>query len=156
MMDFMYNGELQIFQDDLDRFLNVAQRFKLEGLTTATDQEKEVNGKETEHSNNKEANFRKGFINKTKPKPDMDIAKVSINSTPGNISEIDEQIEQIIIKNLDGTYSCYLCGKNSGRQMGHCKNHIETHLEGLSFNCPLCEKTFRSRPSLAVHKSTKH
>ena len=30
MMDYMYNGELQIFQDDLDRFLNVAQRLKLE------------------------------------------------------------------------------------------------------------------------------
>ena len=142
-MDYMYNGELQIFQDDLDRFLNVAQRFKLEGLTSATDQEKEVNGKETEHSNDKETNFQKGFINITKSNPDRVIAKVSINNTPVNISEINEQIEQNIIRNWDGTYSCYLCGKNSGRQMGHCKNHIETHLEGLSFNCPLCEKTFR-------------
>ena len=25
-------GEVQIFQDDLDRFLNIAQRVKLEGL----------------------------------------------------------------------------------------------------------------------------
>ena len=30
----MYNGEVQIFQEDLDRFLNVAQRLKLEGLLT--------------------------------------------------------------------------------------------------------------------------
>ena len=30
MMDYMYNGELQIFQDDLDRFLNIAQRLKLQ------------------------------------------------------------------------------------------------------------------------------
>ena len=49
MMDYMYNGELQIFQDDLDRFLNVAQRFKLEGLINDpyANQEEEVDAKET-------------------------------------------------------------------------------------------------------------
>ena len=56
MMDYIYNGELQIFQEDLDRFLNVAQRFKLEGLITdpddGADQEEELNVKETEHFNN--------------------------------------------------------------------------------------------------------
>ena len=28
VMDYIYNGELQIFQEDLDRFLNVAQRLR--------------------------------------------------------------------------------------------------------------------------------
>ena len=32
IMDYIYNGEVQIFQDNLDRFLTVAQRLKLEGL----------------------------------------------------------------------------------------------------------------------------
>ena len=32
IMDYIYNGEVQIYQDDLDRFLIVAQRLKLEGL----------------------------------------------------------------------------------------------------------------------------
>ena len=32
MLDYMYNGEVQIYQDDLDRFLNVAQRFQFKGL----------------------------------------------------------------------------------------------------------------------------
>merc|ERR1712126_268988 len=32
IMDYIYNGEVQIFQEDLDRFLIVAQRLKLEGL----------------------------------------------------------------------------------------------------------------------------
>ena len=32
MMDYIYNGELQIFQEDLDRFLDVAQRLKIQGL----------------------------------------------------------------------------------------------------------------------------
>jgi len=30
--DYVYNGEVNIYQDDLDRFLNIAERYKLEGL----------------------------------------------------------------------------------------------------------------------------
>ena len=30
----MYNGEVQVFQDELDRFLSIAERFKLQGLIT--------------------------------------------------------------------------------------------------------------------------
>ena len=37
IMDYIYNGELQIFQEDLDRFLNVAQRLKIEGLLAGSE-----------------------------------------------------------------------------------------------------------------------
>ena len=162
MMDYMYNGEIQIFQDDLDRFLNVAQRLKLEGLISdpEAEQEEETNIKETENRNiNKETNFQDNSSYRTKTKAEAHermITKVNTDINPENISEIDDQIEQNIIKNLDGTYSCQICGKNSGKWKTHIRNHIETHLEGLSFNCPMCVKTFRSRPSLAMHKSRDH
>ena len=39
ILDFIYNGEIQIYQDNLDQFLTIAQRFKLDGLL----QEKEEN-----------------------------------------------------------------------------------------------------------------
>ena len=32
VLDYIYQGEVQIQQDDLDRFLGIAQRLKLEGL----------------------------------------------------------------------------------------------------------------------------
>ena len=32
ILDYMYNGEVQIYQHDLDRFLLVAQRLRLQGL----------------------------------------------------------------------------------------------------------------------------
>ena len=161
MLDYIYNGELQIFQEDLDRFLNVAQRFKLEGLITdpddGADQEEELNVKTTEHLNNKETNVQDGYRTKTKPEGhEKVIQKVTTDINPANISVVDEKIEQNLSKNLDGTYSCKICGKNSGRIISNCKHHIETHLEGLSFNCPMCEKTFRSRNSLSNHNSLKH
>ena len=170
MMDYMYNGELQIFQEDLDRFLNVAQRLKLEGLITdpnadadQEEEETEQNIEETEPIKNTETKFHENFSKvrqeKAKPKGGQErmLAKLSTDiSYPDNISEVNEQIEQNLVKNMDGTYSCKVCDKNSGRNIVHCRNHIETHIEGLSFNCPFCEKTYRSRPSLAMHKSTKH
>ena len=32
VLDFIYTGELQIFQEDLDRFLHIVQKLKLDGL----------------------------------------------------------------------------------------------------------------------------
>ena len=32
ILDYIYKGEVQIFQEELDRFLTIAQRLKLEGL----------------------------------------------------------------------------------------------------------------------------
>ena len=85
------------------------------------------------------------------------IAKVSPDINPDNISEVDEQVEQNITRKLDGTYSCNICGKNiKSKSKTDIKRHIETHLEGLCFSCPICEKTFRSRNLLGNHKSRFH
>merc|ERR1712112_338379 len=42
ILDYIYNGQVEIYQDNLDRFLVVAQRLKLEGLSKENDMEEEV------------------------------------------------------------------------------------------------------------------
>ena len=32
ILDYIYNGEVQIYQENMDQFLSIAQRFKLKGL----------------------------------------------------------------------------------------------------------------------------
>ena len=39
MLNYIYQGEVQIYQEQLDRFLVVAQRLKLEGLTSQDDEQ---------------------------------------------------------------------------------------------------------------------
>ena len=39
VLDYIYQGEVQIYQDQLDRFLVVAQRLKLEGLISQVDEQ---------------------------------------------------------------------------------------------------------------------
>ena len=49
IMDYIYNGEVKIFQENIDRFLSIAQKLKLEGLISNDDTQ---NGGNQEAQNN--------------------------------------------------------------------------------------------------------
>ena len=50
------------------------------------------------------------------------------------------------------SYICKVCGKQ-GNIKGNMKDHIEAnHLEGVIIPCNRCEKTFRYRTGLRLHK----
>jgi len=58
-------------------------------------------------------------------------------------TELDQKIKSMIDV-IDGVFTCKVCGKTA-KLKTNLNNHIETHIEGLSFPCQQCEKTFRSR-----------
>ena len=74
--------------------------------------------------------------------------------------DTDEKINENLIENDDGTYSCGFCGKTGDAENKRKKflmqRHLETHLEGVSHPCPICQKSFRSRNSLNSHTSLYH
>ena len=41
ILDYIYNGQVEIYPDNLDRFLVIAQRLRLEGLTKTDDMDEE-------------------------------------------------------------------------------------------------------------------
>ena len=47
VLDYIYQGEVQVYQENLDRFLAVAERFQLEGLMNFTDVYKQEEDLET-------------------------------------------------------------------------------------------------------------
>ena len=49
ILDYIYNGEIQIFQDDLDSFLAAAKRFQLEGLKKEQEDNDEIAQVKKEH-----------------------------------------------------------------------------------------------------------
>ena len=158
MMDYIYNGELQIFQEDLDRFLNVAHRLKLEGLANNDpniNQEEQVNYFEIEPFKKEKVQHQKKPYQAERQEMSV-IAKLdtSINISD-NFSVVDVKIEENIVRNAENMWECLQCGRSFARK-DNLKNHVETHLEGLSFDCPMCEKTFRSRHSLTMHKHRFH
>ena len=79
----------------------------------------------------------------------------------GDLKELDNKTNSMMVKtsnkNVRGqiVYECTLCGREAGNS--DLKKHIEAnHLEGISIPCQQCEKTFRSRNLLAVHKHSYH
>ena len=163
IMDYIYSGEVQILQDNLDRFLSLAQRLKLEGLMGKddlkpnTEDQEAFENTENVSKNEKELPYveRKHKIhNNHQSKEVATFDKIEVS--PEDISELKRTIEQYIEKDADGKFACTLCGRKG---VGEAKNarsnlerHIETHLEGLSFPCQLCGKTFRSTNSFKTHK----
>ena len=166
VLDYIYQGEVQIYQEQLDRFLEVAERLKLEGLTGKdSDQEKVrddilekgVTNVFDEYISESEIVKKEKVIRKPR-KLSLPIA-VANDSAITNTEEIDEKIRENVIRGDDGNYSCGYCGKvgdGSRNQFQNMKNHVETHLEGLSYPCQSCDKTFRSRHSRSSHYSQFH
>ena len=168
IVDYIYNGEVQIFQEDLDRFLSIAQRLKLEGLIGENDPPKQDDFANSKVYAKKEdtlseisfqdqlpydKNDRKHTKSKASKVEVMDKTVASFASE--DLIEVNITIEQHIDALADGKYKCKFCGKIASLKH-HIKNHIETHLEGLSLPCQLCDKTFRSRNTLFIHKTRYH
>ena len=64
---------------------------------------------------------------------------------------LDEKIRSLFEKK-DNFWQCKVCQKFC-KQVCQIKNHVETHIEGISVDCKVCGKTYKSRSVLAAHKS---
>ena len=161
ILDYMYNGEAHVYQEDLNRFLNIAERFKLQGLLgglpkeDVTDDFKAADVKEEVHYVDVDV-----VVDETKKfTPNVNGEEVAtqekIPISAENITEIEEKISEYLEKTDGGAFRCTICGKEGSRSR-NVKNHIETHMEGLSFPCGSCGKVFRSRIGLFNHTNSWH
>ena len=162
VLDYVYEGEVQIFQRDIDKFLDIAQRLKIEGLLSS---HKENGEGQMKCMSNQSVvtelkydikTFEK--VNEISYKKDSYDATNSVVSLCSNLSldEIEQKISEYVGKNENNDYICNLCGKVGGYHIRNIKNHIETHLEGICFSCSHCGKNFKSRHSLYNHKTRFH
>ena len=149
VLDYIYNGEVQIYQEDLDRFLQIAQRLKLQGLLSPKDNEQKENIEEpTTLEAKMNGSENKNVIVPVQNKETRIIAMDSVDFQ--NIEELDIYIDEQITSTEEG-YKCNIC-KRMSKIRGNIKEHIEVHINGLSFNCDLCGHTLNSRTTLRYHK----
>jgi len=69
--------------------------------------------------------------------------------------EVDEKIESLMGRVLEGGYVCHACGYSNAIRTD-MKKHCETHIETPGYPCIYCQKHFKTRNSLNKHTSTKH
>ena len=163
VLDYIYNGEIQIFHENLERFLQIAERFQLEGLIDGEEEispdeiKEEVlhysyiqSEEETTHVSSPSAQWQ----NTSNRKVNYFKNVISVNESDiNNADEIDRQIEELIEKVGVKQYKCKTCGKINTKK-SNANEHAEVHMEGLSFSCHMCEKTFRKRNTLRIHRRT--
>ena len=151
VLDYIYNGEATLPEDDVDNFMMVGKRLMLKGLVpddedvSVTKSEGTQDGMEEVKSVNIQ-DIRKD--NETKIIQDG-------RRRSSKHEEIDKQLADLIEFSEDGTFSCSMCEKKD-RVRPRLMKHIETHLTGLSYQCSECDKSYRTRSSLSNHKSVYH
>ena len=172
IVDFLYDGEATVDQENLDTFLSLANELKLKGLEgePAEEKQKNVSNNRREHREWKE----KDDDTETKiPKmevPESDKrtplegqAALTCSSTVNvNFEDLDEQVKSMMTRSgvnraSDGSRAavCTVCGKEG--QWVSVRNHVEAHhITGISHSCNLCGKTTGTRHALHMHMIRSH
>ena len=176
IVDFLYRGEANVYQDNLDSFLAIAEELKLKGLMGEKANADEVtencdfNGplkrkvdtvikkEASKPSEHPQSSFYEQSLSNGYDTTGGTVALTSHFS--GDLRELHEKSNSMMEKTSEKfqclpLYKCKVCGKKATN--GNLKKHIEAnHLEGVSVPCNNCEKTFRSRNGLNVHTYTFH
>jgi len=176
MIDFLYFGEANVCQKNLDSFLAVADELQLKGLMgsgaeeevkegknkpTVTKNAKHFKQEETCHKQDHSTSDRIFMGEEESSPPQEGTVAVTDYTVAADLQDLDNKIKSMMIfsENVDARNRknriCKVCGKEG--QMINIINHIEAnHITGVSHTCNICGKTSRSRPALSMHKSTYH
>ena len=172
IVDFIYYGETNIYQEDLEDFLSLAEELQLKGLT-GSDSETNDTIKEPTVQKEKERKYqtKKDLIYASKATEvtlDTTLEEYQKNSKDFidtqvvlsedvNKEELEAKKMSLMEKVENGiiNWRCTVCGKTA-KTTQNMKTHIETHLEGLSYPCNKCGKVTRSSNSLHTHISVFH
>ena len=174
ILDFLYLGEANVFQENLDSFLAIAEELQLKGLMGNVDErvkdpdvvKKDTNPEQSPAFNVDTNDLKSSFKKKTSSNKIIKAEDNSEVAVPSNLYVDVDQFEEIVksmMEKSENSYAngqrkadkCKVCGKEG---MGSAiKDHIEAnHIEGIVIPCNLCDKTFRSRNALRLHNRFHH
>ena len=179
IVNFIYHGEVNIYQEDLDGFLSIAEELQLKGLTGTSKEnieerrdtislkpdKKLILKKESSlYMQEQTEIIPKQFIHNADNDgfEENSIVPVELNRVITNVESNNEELQSKIASMMtsinDGEgnkWMCTVCEKTS-KLKGDIKRHVESHIEGVSHTCGLCGKVSRSSMGFVLHMSRDH
>ena len=170
IVDFLYHGEANVCQENLDSFLALAEELELKGLSGNSEREPEMATVQTKGANLRQENSPKSEAAHSESNEEAPPPKSPNNTTVALTSDkisvdldldLDDQIKSMMTKsdirssNGQGNLAtCNICGKQGPSNA--MPRHIEAnHIIGVSHACDLCGKVSRSR-NVLMHISNLH
>ena len=170
ILDFIYCGEANVDQENLDAFLVLAEEMQLKGLTgsaESSEDDKTPNPPQKRIEPKKHAKTSQNMRNPMKSnqsKAEDDSMPVALVSE--GVQQLDEQIRSMmeVSENMltignrtVRAKTCKVCGKEG--QTANIMTHIESNhitTSNISHSCNICGKSSRSRNGLRMHKAKEH
>ena len=172
VMDYIYNGEIQLYQASLQRFLDVAQRLKLGGIMDMENQDTDDNEnpqevvpnvkKEFDETEEAASSNSEELVSPKKvssPKNSKIVAMSSeklIEGEEGSTTNIPQkEVKRREISSVGSKFQCPQCEKYfSTNSTVH--QHIRSVHEGVKIDCNQCDKQFAKTSHLARHVKKVH
>ena len=182
IVDFLYCGEANILQENLDSFLTLAEDLKLEGIIGQTDSRSReespsadnepcpISDQTNAESNTLQYPMKKetsnNYLTETwlTNSEDTQIKTHSVQASHvgQDLEELGKKVKSMMSRSEKRMSNgkqraaiCNVCGKE-GASTG-IRDHIEAnHLEGVSLPCKFCGRKSSSRHALTMHMLRKH
>ena len=163
VLDFLYCGEASVLEEELQDFLLIANDLGLKGLsfnepfvhekqsglekkTGTIYEDGEISGKESTGFEEVRSKLKKAFRIQTgeplETAPASDDAKLT------------EENQESAMQKVGGVWSCKVCGRTTGIQKGHLREHVSIHMQPKKTSCKFCGKMFKNKFNEDRHMKT--
>ena len=174
ILDYIYYGEVKLYQEQLDSFLESAQKLEIEGLQ-GNNQNCEDNSSEGHSNHQKEHMKEEKYKYQSNEEKERNIGNMDSKRhlierkqysrpTSNNVEKIDtgsmnsEEIKmkmRELYQKIEGVWICLSCDYETNSS-SNIRRHVETHMEGLSYICTMCFKEFRLSDNSRAHIDRSH
>ena len=145
VMKFIYLGQCEVRQSELENFLSTGNDLKVGGLM------EDVNLKDIEEP------LVENGTHKIQESQESGSNYTDLDDTSWEMSPQENYKEVILPSNQQkgGKFVCSECNAGFGTKQGLSCHKSSKH-EGVRYNCDQCENTFTQQSMVTLHKQSKH
>eukprot|EP00092_Neocalanus_flemingeri_P001812 GFUD01001932.1.p1 GENE.GFUD01001932.1~~GFUD01001932.1.p1 ORF type:complete len:254 (-),score=53.80 GFUD01001932.1:5-766(-) len=169
LVSFMYLGQTEVFQDDLNGFMDAASKFQIKGLSneeerkeTSQETATKINSKEeTEYKPIMHGDDQTGLLNQQQnishswPIENMNETSDYLETLPDHREDTNWMSNSYNLDKIGSEFTCEKCEYKS-KKSADVRKHMNAQHEGIKFDCDMCGYQTGYSHNLKKHKRNKH